>query len=137
MTNDPISPIDGDYVPLATLVRVLADEVEQLSSTDDLDQHHPAEGRVAEIAAGDRPYDTYIGTGDAWIETATLGLATTAQRIDTQDLTADGSPAPASNGVQAAHDGTGTPPAGTYTSDPANDQWVGADDLTSGTTIAY
>jgi len=59
-------------------------------------------------------------------------------RATPQDLTADDAPAPGEAGVQAAHDGTGTAAAaGTYTSDPANNQWVGADDTTTGTTIAY
>lgn len=53
-----------------------------------------------------------------------------------EDLTASGAPAPTDNGVFATHDGTGTPPAGLYESDPANSQWVGIG-TASGNTIAY
>ena len=138
MPHNTLTPLDGDYVPLATLIRALADDVEQLSNTDELDTHHPSEGRVAEIAAGDRPYDIYIGTGDAWLDVqAALGVSEPIHRTTTQDLTAADAPAPTDAGVQAVHDGTGTPPAGTYAADPPNNQWVGADDRTSGTTISY
>ena len=138
MSDTTLSPIENSAVSLSTLVRVLAADVEQLSNTDELQTHAPSEGRVAEITAGDRPYDVYIGTGDTWIQAdVELGLTTAVDRTTPQDLTADDAPAPTANGVQVVHDGTGTPPAGSYVSDPANDQWVGADDLTSGTTIAY
>ncbi|WP_049986835.1 hypothetical protein [Halobellus rufus] len=138
MTDENLSPIENRSLPLSTLIRVLADDVERVADTDDLQQHAPTEGRVAEIAAGSRPYDVYIGTGDAWLlAEAELGLTVPLTRTTPQDLTADDAPAPAENGVEAVHDGTGTPPAGSYVSDPSNNQWVGADDRTSGTTIAY
>lgn len=137
-TTDTIHPIETGYVDLATLVRALSDDVETVSTTDDLQERAPTEGRVAEVAAGSQPYDVYIGTGDEWLDArAGLGLALPTQQTVAQDLTAADAPAPAADGVQAVHDGTGTPPAGTYTSDPGNDQWVGADDRTSGTTIGY
>lgn len=136
--HDTLAPIENDTVTLATLLRAVSDDVDQLSSTDALQTHHPEEGRLVEIAAGGRPNDIYVGTGDAWIDArAALGLSAPLQRTPAQDLTAGDAPAPTVNGVQAVHDGTGTPAAGTYTSDPANNQWVGADDRTSGTTIAY
>ncbi|MFC5278638.1 hypothetical protein ACFPM1_07705 [Halorubrum rubrum] len=136
--TDTLAPVENSALPLSTLIRVVADDVEQASSTDDLQRHSPTEGRVAEVTAGDRPYDVYIGTGDAWILAASeLGLEATVLRATPQDLTAGDAPAPTATGVQATHDGTGTPPAGTYTSDPTNNQWVGAGDTTSGTTIAY
>jgi len=138
MTDTTLAPIENSALPLATLLLAIPDDVEQVASTDDLQRHTPAEGRVVEVAAGTHPYDVYIGTGDAWaLATAEIGLEATVLRATPQDLTADDAPAPSESGVQAAHDGTGTPPPGTYTSDPANNQWVGADDTTSGTTIAY
>jgi len=136
--NDTLDPIDSDYLPLPTLVRALTDDVEQVESTGDLQEHAPTEGRVAEVTAGTRPYDIYIGTGDSWLDVgATLGISAAVQRLESQDLTAADAPAPTSDGVLATHDGSGTPPAGTYVSDPANNQWAGADDLSSGTTISY
>ncbi|WP_434521279.1 hypothetical protein [Halorubrum sp. AS12] len=138
MTDTTLAPIENSALPLATLIRAVADDVELVANTDELQQHSPTEGRVAEVASGDRPFDVYIGTGDAWVLAGSeLGLEATVLRATPQDLTADDAPAPGETGVQATHDGTGTPPAGTYTSDPANNQWVGADDTTSGTTIAY
>jgi hypothetical protein len=138
MTDDTISPIDNGYVDLSTLVRILSDDVEQVSNTTELQERAPTEGRVAEVTAGSKPYDIYIGTGSEWLAAGTeLGFSMATQRTATQDLTAGDAPAPASNGIEAVHDGTGTPPAGSYVSDPANNQWVGADDLTSGTTISY
>lgn len=138
MTDTTLAPIENSALPLATLIRAVADDIELVANTDELQQHSPTEGRVAQVAAGTRPYDVYIGTGDAWVlATAELGLEATVLRATPQDLTAGDAPAPSESGVQAAHDGTGTPPPGTYTSDPANNQWVGADDTTSGTTIAY
>jgi hypothetical protein len=136
--DDTITPIESGYVDLATLVRVLSDDVETVSNTDELQERAPTEGRVAEVAAGNEPYDVYIATGGAWLNAAAeLGLTVPTQQVVEQDLTAGDAPAPTSNGIQAVHDGTGTPPAGSYVSDPANNQWVGADDLTSGTTISY
>lgn len=136
--NDTIGSIDHDTVSLATLLRAVSGDIEQLSNTDELQHHRPTEGRVAEIAAGSRPNDIYVGTGDTWLDAkAALGLSAPLQRTTPQDLTAADAPEPTVNGIQAVHDGTGTPPAGTYTSDPANNQWIGADDRTSGTTIAY
>ena len=137
MTDQTLAPIENSALPLATLIRAIAD-VEQVADSDELQQYSPTEGRVAEVTAGARPYGVYIGTGDAWVRaTSELGLEATVLRSTPQDLTAADAPAPTDAGVQAAHDGTGTPPPGTYTSDPANNQWVGADDTTSGTTIAY
>ncbi|RLM67638.1 hypothetical protein [Halorubrum sp. Atlit-26R] len=138
MTDTTLAPIENSALPLSTLVRAVADDVEQVATTDDLQQHAPTEGRVAEVAAGTRPNDVYVGTGDAWaLVNSAVGIEATVFRSTPQDLTAGDAPAPTDAGVQAAHDGTGTPPAGTYTSDPPNNQWVGADDTTSGTTIAY
>jgi len=57
--------------------------------------------------------------------------------MDPQDLTAAGAPAPDIAGFIAFHDGSGTPTAGMYKSDPGNTQWKGADPDTSGTTISY
>ncbi|MYL15675.1 hypothetical protein [Halorubrum distributum] len=138
MTDTTLAPIKNSALPLSTLVRAVADDVEQVATTDDLQQHAPTEGRVAEVAAGTRPNDVYVGTGDTWaLVSSELGFEVASLQATPQDLTAGDAPAPTDAGVQAAHDGTGTPPAGTYTSDPPNDQWVGADDTTSGTTIAY
>ncbi|ELZ84449.1 hypothetical protein C453_12921 [Haloferax elongans ATCC BAA-1513] len=137
-SDDTIHPITNSSITLSALVRALADDVERVSGSTELQQHAPTEGRVAEISAGTPPYDVYIGTGDAWVAVASdLGLTTAISRTTPQDLTAGDAPAPAENGVEAVHDGTGTPVAGSYVSDPANNQWVGADDLTTGTTIAY
>jgi len=138
MTDTTLAPIENNALPLSTLVRAVADDVEQVANTDELQQHSPAEGRVAEVTAGTRPFDIYLGTGGAWTLVASkVGLEASVLRSTPQDLTAGDAPAPTEGGAQAAHDGTGTPPAGTYTSDPPNNQWVGADDTTSGTTIAY
>ena len=138
MTDTTLAPIENSALPLSTLIRAVADDVEQVSSTDALQRHSPTEGRVAEVTAGTPPYDVYIGTGDTWILAASeLGFEATVLRATPQDLTAGDAPEPGDDGVQAVHDGTGTPAAGTYTSDPANNQWVGADDTTAGTTIAY
>jgi len=139
MTDDTtIRPIENGYVVLSTLIRILSDDVEKVSNTNELQERAPTEGRVAEVAAGDRPYDIYVGNGNEWLVAASaLGLSTPIQRTEAQDLTAGDAPAPTSNGVLAVHDGTGTPAAGSYAADPANNQWVGADDRTSGTTIAY
>lgn len=137
-TTDTIGPLENGYLPLASLVRALAADVEPVSSVGNLQDYHPSEGRVAEITSGGQPYDVYVGTGEEWLDVqAALGLSTALQRTTPQDLTAADAPAPSSNGVQAVHDGTGTPAAGVYTSDPGNNQWVGGDARTTGTTIAY
>lgn len=138
MTDTTLAPIESSALPLSTLIRAVADDVEEVASTEGLQRHSPTEGRVAEITAGTRPYEVYIGTGDAWLLVGSeLDFEAAALRATPQDLTADDAPAPDDVGVQATHDGTDTPAAGTYTSDPANNQWVGADDVTTGTTIAY
>lgn len=133
-----LDSVENDRIDFATLVRVLVDDVETVASQSDLQTHAPSEGRVAVVTAGSKPYDVFVGTGSSWLDVrAELGLSLAQQELAPQDLTAGDAPAPASAGVQATHDGTGTPPAGTYAADPANNQWVGADDRTSGTTIAY
>lgn len=138
MTDQTLAPIENSAVSLPRLLVVVADAVEQTASTSDLQQLSPTEGRVAEVTSGTRPYDIYVGTGDTWaLVESEIGIEATTLRSTPQDLTAVDAPAPTHAGVQAAHDGTGTPPAGTYTSDPSNNQWIGADDTTSGTTIAY
>ena len=138
MTDTTLAPIENSAVSLPRLLVVVADAVEQAASTTDLQQLSPTEGRVAQVTTGTRPYDVYVGTGDTWaLVSSELGFEAASLQATPQDLTAGDASAPTNAGVQAAHDGTGTPPAGTYTSDPPNNQWVGADDTTSGTTIAY
>ncbi|WP_148708242.1 hypothetical protein [Haloferax sp. Atlit-12N] len=64
-----LAPLSNGDIPLSTMVRVMADEVEEVSNTAELQRRAPTDGRVAEVTAGDLPDDkrVYLGDGDQWL----------------------------------------------------------------------
>lgn len=108
------------------------------------------DGRVDEIdpdavgsteIATDAVTSTEVATGAVGSDEIADGSVTradlaTLEALDLSPTDLTGSTLdPASEGVYAHHDGTGTPDAGLYRSDPGNNQWVKVED--NATTIAY
>ena len=64
-----LAPLNNGDIPLSTMVRVMADEVEEVSNATELQRRAPTDGRVAEGTAGDLADGerVYLGDGTQWL----------------------------------------------------------------------
>jgi hypothetical protein len=84
--SDSVAPIEDGNVSLSTLVRVVADDVEEVSSPSELAEYAPSEGRVAEVTTDGA---VYVGDGQQWVAAdSDLGLSTALS--DTERLSVGG-----------------------------------------------